>query len=139
MTAILITGGSGLLGVNWAIHRRHVDDVHLVLHSRDVAINGVKSHHIDLLDLKATTDLLEDVSPDVVIHTAGLTNIEECEINPQKSEIANYLIARNVAKVCASCSCKLVHISTDHLFEGNSPKATERQKQLECNTQKSCN
>jgi perosamine synthetase len=125
MAVILITGGSGLLGVNWAIHRRNVDDVHLVLHSRGVAINCVKNHHVDLSDLDATNDLLKELNPDIVIHTAGLTDVDECEINPKKSEIANYLIARSVARACANRACKLVHISTDHLFDGNSPKATE--------------
>ena len=125
MAVILITGGSGLLGLNWAIRRRHIDEVHLVLHKRAAIIGGVKHHYVDLLDEKAISDLLKELSTDIVVNTVGLTDVDECEKNPQKSKIANHLVAESVAQACASHDCKLVHISTDHLFEGDKARATE--------------
>ena len=125
MAVILITGGSGLLAINWAIQRRNTDQVHCLMHHRMINIDGVTSHAADLLDLKATRALVEEIAPDIIVHTAGLTNVNECELDPEKSRIANFQTAENVARICAALSIKLVHISTDHLFDGSTALASE--------------
>ena len=40
MAVILITGGSGLLAINWAIQRRNTDQVHCLMHHRMIIIDG---------------------------------------------------------------------------------------------------
>ena len=70
MAVILITGGSGLLAINWAIQRRNTDQVHCLMHHRMIIIDGVTSHAADLLDLKATRALVEEIAPDIIVHTA---------------------------------------------------------------------
>ena len=60
------------------------------------------------------------VKADVVINCIGLTNVEECEENFELAFNTNVTISRNIAKACQSINIKLVHISTDHLFDGNS-------------------
>lgn len=125
MSVILITGGSGLLAINWAIQRRHTDQVHCLMNHRMISIDGVTSHRADLADPVATKTLVEEIAPNIIVHTAGLTDVNQCECDAERSRIANVEIARNMAQICADLSIKLIHISTDHLFDGTAPFASE--------------
>lgn len=60
----------------------------------------------------------EQLAPDVVVHTAGLTNVDRCQEFPVLARQANSEIARNVAQVVSCSNTTLIHISTDHLFAG---------------------
>jgi len=116
---ILITGGSGLLAVNWAASVRDRCPVTLVLNKRAIALRGVSSyvHSIDSVD--SVTNLIQTVRPDFVVHTAGLTNVEICESHPELATYLNVQLSKYVATACARSNIKLVHISTDHLFSGD--------------------
>jgi len=116
--AILITGGSGLLALNWALAIRDRYSVTLGLHERDISIAGIKTRQIELESVAHLVRVLERVQPQMVIHTAGLTNVEECEAKPDLAHHINVELAANVAQACAKLGLSLVHISTDHLFSG---------------------
>jgi len=122
---VLITGGSGLLAVNWASSIREEADVVLGLHQRSVSLKGVKSHPVALNSVDDAKCLLDKEQPDIVIHTVGLTSVEGCEENPPLACYLNIELAENVAKACALMGVKLVHISTDHLFYGQKPLSIE--------------
>jgi dTDP-4-dehydrorhamnose reductase len=122
---LLITGGSGLLAINWALATRDRYEVTLGLHIREVSLFGVESKHIPLESVDGLASVLEELQPDLVIHTAGLTNIEECEVNPELAYHINVELAENVAKACLQLRIPLVHISTDHLFSGESKMVDE--------------
>ena len=115
---ILITGGSGLLGINWAQTVKDRFLINLVLHKRKVFVDGVKTLQLDLDSPDRLLQSFEKFYPDIIIHTAGLTNIETCERDQDLARHVNIDLAVNVAKVCRSAGIKLVHISTDHLFSG---------------------
>ena len=115
---ILITGGSGLLALNWAISLRRLFDVILGLHSRQINLAGTKSMMINMESVDSIKKLLNEVKPDLIIHTAGLTNIEHCESLPDLARYANFEISANLSSACASLGVQLVYISTDHLFHG---------------------
>ncbi|MDB3892235.1 UDP-4-amino-4,6-dideoxy-N-acetyl-beta-L-altrosamine transaminase [Alphaproteobacteria bacterium] len=125
MSRIVITGGSGLLGLNWALRTRKEHDVHLWLNQRDVVLDGTTNHYVNLSDPSELAKALDDIKPDLVIHTAGYTSVEGCEEDPERSKHVNQLVAHNVAKATSRKEIKLVHISTDHLFDGSIPLATE--------------
>jgi len=118
MSTVIISGGSGLLGVNWAIRRRSSDDIHILLNDRMIQIEGVTCHKVDLSCLVKVREIINKIKPDLIIHTAGFTNVDGCEFDPGKSLISNVKVASNLAKACSKYSIKLVHISTDHLFDG---------------------
>ena len=61
---------------------------------------------------------LESIAPCFVIHTAGLTNVEKCEDNPELAFHINVRLSGLIAKVTKELDIPLVHISTDHLFSG---------------------
>jgi len=122
---ILITGGSGLLAINWALFTRDEYKVILLLHRRKVFLHGVKT---SVASLDSPDDCIIEVNkyqPDIVIHTAGLTSVEECESNVDLAREVNTDLAKNMAIACNKQNVKLVHISTDHLFTGDQEFSTE--------------
>ncbi len=124
-SAILITGGSGLLALSWSVATRDRYTVSLGLHRREVSLAGVEAQH---LNLESVDDLLQSfdaIQPLMVIHTAGLANVEQCESNPDLAQHVNVELAANVARACAGLRLPLVHISTDHLFSGETSRVDE--------------
>ena len=125
--SIFITGGSGLLALNWALSTRDKNTITLGMHHRNISFQGVNTCHCSLDSVDSVQSSLEEINPELVIHTAGLTSVEECETSPDLAHYANVEIAENVAKACSSLEIPLVHISTDHLFSGDAPMVDERQ------------
>ena len=128
MSRILIIGGSGLLGVNWAYRRRDLDEVHITIHQRNIKIDGVTSHHLDAKSIDEIQHLFEEIKPDLVVNCSGLTNVNACEATPILSYDCNVKIADYLSKSSAAAEIPYIQISTDHLFDGLSPKANEDQK-----------
>lgn len=119
LKTVLITGGSGLLALNWACAIREKWNVILGMHRHYVNLKGVTVERLDLDSEERLGAQLDQLSPDLVVHTAGLTNVEQCEQNPKLAHQANAVIARNVAAATADRNIQLIHISTDHLFAGD--------------------
>lgn len=116
---LLITGGSGLLGLNWAICMRDQFQVVLGLHEQRVNLAGTESLTLDFADEKLLAQQINDFSPQVIVHAAGLTNIERCEQDKTLAEAVNALAAEKIARIAATLKISLIHISTDHLFSGD--------------------
>ena len=116
---ILITGGSGLLALNWALTIREKFNVTLGLHDRKVNLKDTRSILFDLDSKEALAHSLEALKPQLVIHTAGLTSIEQCEANPTFAKYINVDLTKNLAMICAKLNIPIVYISTDHLFSGS--------------------
>lgn len=121
----LIFGGSGLLGVNWAIQKRVACDIFIGLNKRVVKINGVSTFSIDFADSNSILRIISELQPDVVVNAAGLTSVEVCENYPEEAYNANVEIARKFALAAHHSGAKLVHISTDHLYQGVMPSVDE--------------
>ena len=123
---VVITGGSGLLAVNWACAVRDTWDVVLGTHQRSVRLAGATSESIDLDRPDVLLDKMTRLMPDLVVHTAALTNVDLCEDDRDAAYHNNAVIARNVAETTAKKKIPLVHISTDHLFSGQRSFYLER-------------
>jgi len=120
-STLLITGGSGLLALNWAVSRMHRDNVWLGLNSRKINLDG--AHMLQLSgDLDAA---VETVKPDAVIHTAAMTDVEACEAQEKQAIAVNCNLAKDAANAAYRHSLPFVHISTDHLFSGRQPMVNE--------------
>jgi dTDP-4-dehydrorhamnose reductase len=122
---LLITGGSGLLGVNWAITCRDFYDVILLFNKRLVSLRDSSSVHYHITSYQAALTLFDSVKPDIVIHTAGLTNVELCEADPLLAHSVNVELSDFLSKACAELGIDFVHISTDHLFSGETAMLDE--------------
>lgn len=125
MKRLIITGGSGLLALNWACCMRTQYEIYLGTHVRSVKLSGTQALPVNLENVDELTSQFRSLSPAVVIHTAGLTNVDECERNPEAAFHANAELARHVAQAARQVGAKLIHISTDHLFSGMNKLCTE--------------
>jgi len=121
-----ITGGSGLLALNWAIAIRDKVDVILNMNNRNITLKGSKIKKIDLNSIDPIFNFLKSEKPDYVLHTAGMTNVDDCEKNPNLAYETNVGLTENVARACKNLEIPLIHISTDHLFDGTSSLVDEQ-------------
>jgi len=106
---VLITGGSGLLAINWACAVRDDWDVILGIHRHKVNLDGVRTYLLELENTELLERQLAELSPDLVIHTAGMTSVDQCEQEPELAEQINASLARNIAIATAKSGVSLVH------------------------------
>lgn len=122
---ILLTGGSGLLAINWAKEILSEHNVGLIEHLTPIRLSGVKKYKIgDISELKILK-IFQKFKPDVVINTIALTNVEKCELNPITAYYINVEITKIIARMCRNTGIKMVHISTDHLYDGKKSMLSE--------------
>jgi dTDP-4-dehydrorhamnose reductase len=88
---ILITGGSGLLALNWASTLRDKYPIILGLHRQQVSLNGTSAVQLNLESFDGLLKQFEVIQPGIVIHTAGLTSVEKCESDPTLARNLNIL------------------------------------------------
>jgi len=116
---LFITGISGMLGLNMALQLR--ERFHVFGCYNTHPVSNMEGVHVQAVDLRLpgpVSDVLSSLEPDLIVHTAGLTSVEECEANPKAAYLANTMAAVHVARAAERSGAKLVHISTDHLFDG---------------------
>ena len=117
MTRILITGASGMLGINLAMEALGGHEV------IGVDRGKLKSAPFPVLkanffDRNAFEPALQSTRPDWVINCAALANLEECEKHPGQARILNTDLPRDLANACARQGIKFIHLSTDAVFDG---------------------
>ncbi len=126
---ILITGSNGFLAGNLArffLSRGHaLFGIDLQKENR---VAGLEYHACDLLDRETTERVFCRVKPDAVINTIAVTSLDLCETDPPFAERINALTARNAAAAAHAVQARLIHISTDHLFQGERPFYREDDK-----------
>ena len=115
---ILITGGSGLLGGSLAFIAVARHEVHATYHRHPVTIAGCQMHRLDLADRRQIARLVESVNPHVVVHTAAMTNADECERKKDEAWQINVVATDHLAQACQQAGSKLIYISTDLVFDG---------------------
>lgn len=71
---------------------------------------------MDIMDSKEVSKCLSSIKPDVIIHTAALTDLEYCESHRSLAESVNIIGTKNISKF--SGNARLVYISTDTVFDG---------------------
>ncbi len=121
---ILVTGASGLLGINLAMEASKQHEVYGVVNAQP--LEGVPFHCItaELLAKDAFAEIFEQVKPDAVIHCAALAKLDECETDPAFAELLNAVLPGEIARV-TSGRAKMIHISTDAVFDGKRAGYTE--------------
>ena len=128
MQNLILTGGSGLLALNWAFNKKDDCRLTLLLNKRKISINGVNFLFINLESKKTIYDFLSNQKNCVVIHCAANTSVEECENNPKLADKTNAQISIRLAKICFKLKIRFVHISSDHIFSGLNSFSSEESK-----------
>jgi dTDP-4-dehydrorhamnose reductase len=75
---------------------------------------------LDITDLAATRARIEELEPDLIINAAAYTNVDAAESDAATAHAVNAQGAGNLAQAAASSGARLLHISTDYVFPGNS-------------------
>ena len=117
---IIITGSDGQLGTQLqkiiALGASELGDIPSgVIGSKVTAIDV---NELDITDKKAVEDFIEKENPDVLINCAAMTNVDGCESNLETAMKVNAMGPRNLAIACEKTGSKLVHVSTDYVFNG---------------------
>lgn len=118
MERILITGALGQLGL--AINRLLADkDQYQLFRTDAIASEEDKVEVLDITDLEAVNNMFTKVKPDIVINCAAMTAVDLCESKQEMAYQINAVGPKNLAKASEMVGAKLVHVSTDYVFEGN--------------------
>lgn len=125
---VLVTGVSGLLGLNLAVALRARHSVSGAYFQHPVLPEDVRTERVDASDPAAVRAWFGRECPELVVHTSGLTNVDSCETNPVAARHLNVGAARVVAGAAAEAGATLLHISTDHLFDGRESMYTEEHR-----------
>ncbi len=114
---ILVTGASGLLGLNLCLGNW---DSHTLLGVDRGKLRGAPFDLIraDLTDPQTASRLISLAQPDAVIHTAANANIDSCEADPQSARYLNGELPGILAEAAAKAAVRFIHISTDAVFDG---------------------
>ncbi len=115
---ILITGTGGLLGSNLALEAANDHTVFGVDRSCPQKTEAFTPVVADLLDPGAVERILDDTQPDWVIHCAAQANLDACEHEPEKAWELNADLPRKLAQHVARGGARLLHVSTDAVFDG---------------------
>lgn len=104
---ILLLGSTGMLGC----------DCKEVL-SEEHEIIAPGRDQLDIMSWDGVIELLQQISPDVVLNCAGFTDVDACESEEFLVRKSNVEGPRNLAQGAARFQCKLIHISSDYIFDG---------------------
>lgn len=104
---ILLLGASGLLG----------SDCMEVL-SKEHEVIAPKKQELDIISWDVVIENLQKIAPDIIVNCAGFTNVDACEKEEFTVRKINVEGPRNLAQGSARFNCRLVHISTDYVFNG---------------------
>ena len=77
---------------------------------------------LDISNYRMVDEFIRRNRPDVIINCTGITDTDECEANPEHAYRVNALGARNLSIVARKCGSKIVQLSTDDVFDGQSKK-----------------
>ncbi len=117
MKKIMFTGASGQLGL--ALYRILHDKGEYELYRTDAV--QMDEHLIDVLDITdemAVNSYIDKVKPDIIINCAAMTAVDLCETQEEKAYKINALGPKNLAIAADRIGAKLVHVSTDYVFDG---------------------
>ena len=119
---ILVTGANGLLGQKLSKLLMEDSQVELVLTARG-KLSFIQSRGqfstLDISDADQVQSVFDRFRPDVVINTAAMTMVDDCEKNQDECWKANVNSVENIIEACAKINARLIHVSTDFIFEGD--------------------
>ena len=119
---LLITGVSGLLGINLAMEAMGEHDVVGVDRGK-LKSAPFRVFNIDLLVREALDAILDKTQPDWLVNCAALTNLEVCEQHPEEARLVNVDVPAQLANATVERGIRFVHISTDAVFDGEKKDA----------------
>jgi len=111
MSTILVTGASGQLGSE--------------IRERSVRYGGytfvfTDTGELDITDREATASFVTELSPSWIINCAAYTAVDKAEDDEETATLINAWGVENIVSAITGSDCRLIHISTDYVFDGTS-------------------
>lgn len=127
---ILITGSNGLLGQKLVAALRGRAGMELIATSRGPdrtpTREGYRYFELDCTDRAQVDRVFGAAPPDAVIHTAAMTNVDACELDPGSCRQQNVTAVENLVQAARPMQSHFIHLSTDFVFNGaNGPYAED--------------
>lgn len=125
-----MVGASGFLG-SYVYNACMQERIHVVGSStkaRDCFVS------MDITRIESVRQVIGKAKPDCVINCAAMTNVDECERNPALARSINTRGVENLARLCSSAGARLVHVSTDSIFDGKTGHYSEESEPTPVNT-----
>lgn len=121
---ILITGSNGLLGqklVELLVTKAHIETIATARGDNRLPFEkGYRYVEMDITNPEAVDQVLDAERPDVLIHTAAMTNVDQCEMEKDACWKLNVTATETLVAACAKYQIFLEHVSTDFIFDGTS-------------------
>lgn len=119
---ILITGSNGLLGQKLVELMVHDPSIRVVATSvgknRLPITTGYVYYSMDVTDPLDIEKVIQSTQPDTIIHTAAMTNVDQCELEKENCWKLNVTAVENLINACKKNHIFLQHLSTDFVFDG---------------------
>ena len=116
---ILITGAFGQLGMALSQNLSIKHDV--IRTGRTIRKNQI-GHTLDIRDKILVQSLIDALNPDLIINLAAMSSVDGCELNPR---LAREINIAGVQHLCDAFNGKIIHLSTDYVFDGKNGPYSE--------------
>jgi len=110
---VVVFGSRGQLGV----------ELVTVFEARGYNVAGFERAKVDISDAAQVANVFATVDPAIVINAAAYNQVDVAEKEPLPAMLANGLAVRNLAMACRQHDARLVHFSTDYVFDGTAGRA----------------
>lgn len=129
---ILITGANGLLGQKLVQKLSGREAVQLIATglgpNRNPMDEGYVYEKMDITKPEQVRSLFEKYAPSEVINSAAMTNVDQCETDREGCRQLNVVAVETLIALCREFDTKLIHLSTDFIFDGEAGPYTEKDK-----------
>jgi dTDP-4-dehydrorhamnose reductase len=115
MQKILVTGATGQVGSELKVLCENYSQYEWIFADR----NQVSLDNLSLLE-----NQLKEICPDIILNCGAYTTVDKAETEPELANIVNHLAVGIIAQYAKDHSVKLIHISTDYVFDGTSAVAS---------------
>ncbi|MGR3300939.1 MAG: dTDP-4-dehydrorhamnose reductase [Candidatus Scalindua sp.] len=117
---ILITGPHGMLGTDIVNLLRK--EMASSTHNKDLKVIEAPHEELDITLEDEVSNFISRHTPDIIINCAAYTNVDKCETERETAFKVNALGPKYIAAAAKRCGARIIHISTDFVFDGNSDR-----------------
>lgn len=107
---VLVTGENGQLGQSLQFISANYPDIEFFF---------CDSKELDITEKVVIQAIFKKIKPDFCVNAAAYTAVDKAESEPEKAHLINVIGSKNLAEVCKDFGAKLIHVSTDFVFDGN--------------------
>ena len=118
MSRVLITGSSGFLGLNLLKYspQSHEIIAQYATHEPEKFHQRISPYCLNFH--KSFLPELEQLHPEIIIHTAAMANIDDCEENPLEAHYLNFEVTRQLVDIAQRTGARFIFVSSDVVFDG---------------------